>query len=219
MSNKKFIVVEGLIGAGKTSFIKLIESKYPNVKCIYEPVKEWIENGELDLFYKYISSDNPEVVDLACYNFQTYTFVTRIQSWLNAVEYSKDTEIFLLDRSIFSDRYFFVQNLYETGKLSLSKYNIYIKWWNMWSKIVPFNITHFIYLKVTPEVALERVKIRNRGEETNLSLEYQQQLYDKHEQFFNNLAMKNTIIDVSQVDYINTEEGKKYVLDIFEKLI
>ena len=76
---KKFIIIDGVIGAGKTTVISLIEKEINNykdqnlkVKAIYEPVKLWSDVGALQYFYKDIEKN--------CYEFQTYSYITRIKS-------------------------------------------------------------------------------------------------------------------------------------------
>ena len=56
-TNKKFIIIDGVIGAGKTTVISLIEKQIKKdgnlkVKAIYEPVKLWNDTGVLQYFYK-----------------------------------------------------------------------------------------------------------------------------------------------------------------------
>ena len=33
--------IEGNIGSGKSTLIRLLEKKYPEIICLLEPVKEW----------------------------------------------------------------------------------------------------------------------------------------------------------------------------------
>ena len=60
--DKKFIIVDGVISAGKTTLIKLIETKVNsnpdnikikkiNIKAIFEPVDLWTSTGALSYFY------------------------------------------------------------------------------------------------------------------------------------------------------------------------
>ena len=54
---KRFIVIDGVIGAGKTTLINLLIKKYNrinNIKVhpIFEPVDIWREVGALPEFYK-----------------------------------------------------------------------------------------------------------------------------------------------------------------------
>lgn len=42
-------------------------------------------------------------------------------------------------------------------------------------------MTFSVYLKTTPEVVYERMKVRGRSEETSVSLDYLKQLHNLHE--------------------------------------
>ena len=69
---KPFFVVEGNIGAGKSTFLRLVKQEIP-LQLVYEPLKEWQEvEGEnlLEKFYQ----DIPRWT----YTFHSYTFVTRV---------------------------------------------------------------------------------------------------------------------------------------------
>ena len=107
--SKKFIIVDGVIGAGKTTVISLIEKQINNnglnlkIKAIYEPVKEWNDTGALQYFY-----DN---IEKNCYEFQTYSFITRIESVIEELYNNQDADIYILERSIWTDKYIFMELL------------------------------------------------------------------------------------------------------------
>ena len=71
-NNQKYFVVEGNIGAGKSTFLKVINT-FLNAQVVFEPHEKW-QNvaGEnlLDRFY----ADTQRWA----YTFQTYAFITRI---------------------------------------------------------------------------------------------------------------------------------------------
>ena len=107
--NKKFIIIDGVIGAGKTTVISLIEKEINNetnkdgklkVKAIYEPVKLWNDTGVLQYFYKDIPKH--------CYEFQTYSFITRIESVIEDLYNNQDADVYILERSIWTDKYIFL---------------------------------------------------------------------------------------------------------------
>ena len=66
--------LEGNIGCGKTTLLKILEKELPTVTIVNEPLKEWESIGEgkvnlLDQYYK-----NPERWGLT---FQQFTLFTR----------------------------------------------------------------------------------------------------------------------------------------------
>src|SRR5271170_5009913 len=109
----KLLILEGNIGAGKSTLIKLL-SPNPNLEVIPEPTDKWQHNagGEnlLELFYK----DTPRWA----YTFQSNAFLTRIQAIFEQQKKSPDKEIFLLERSIYCDRFCFAKNCFESGLMT-----------------------------------------------------------------------------------------------------
>lgn len=203
--NKKFIVVDGVISAGKTTLIKLLENKINSegkykVKAIYEPVDLWNSTGTLQYFYEDIPKN--------CYEFQTFTYITRIQTVINEIYNNPDADIYILERSIWTDRYIFMELLKEmVGDLRMTMYN---HWCELWSYIMPMRVDKWILLNTSLDESLKRIKIRNRSAEHGISVEYQTNLYNKHIEFYDNL--KNTgksvvIIDNKLMDanFINDE--------------
>lgn len=203
--NKKFIVVDGVISAGKTTLIKLLENKINSegkykVKAIYEPVDLWNSTGTLQYFYEDIPKN--------CYEFQTFTYITRIQTVINEIYNNPDADIYILERSIWTDRYIFMELLKEmVGDLRMTMYN---HWCELWSYIMPMRVDKWVLLDTSLNESLKRIKIRNRSAEHGISVEYQTNLYNKHIEFYDNL--KNTgksvvIIDNELMDanFINDE--------------
>jgi len=192
--NKKFIVVDGVISAGKTTLIRLLEANINNdnnqfenkknkqnkniiVKAIYEPVDLWNSTGALQYFYEDIPKN--------CYEFQTYTYITRIASVIDEVYNNPDADIYILERSIWTDRYIFMELLKNlVGDLRMTMYN---QWCDLWAYIMPMRVDKWVLLDTSLEESLKRIKIRNRLAETGISEEYQTNLYNKHIEFYNKL--------------------------------
>ena len=189
--NKKFIVVDGVISAGKTTLIRLLENKinvegHYKVKAIYEPVDLWNSTGALQYFYEDISKH--------CYEFQTYTYITRISAVIDEIYNNPNADIYILERSIWSDRYIFVELVKDLlGDLRMTMYN---QWCDLWAYIIPMRVDKWVLLDTSLEESLKRIKIRNRIAETGISEEYQTNLYNKHIEFYNKLKEegKNIVI-------------------------
>ena len=200
---KKFIIVDGVISAGKTTLIKLLEKSINNqgkikVKAIYEPVDLWNSTGALQYFYQDIPSN--------CYEFQTYTYITRIASVINDIYNNPDVDVYILERSIWTDRYIFMELLRDmVGELRMTMYE---QWCELWAYIMPMRVDKWVLLDTSLEESLRRIKIRNRSAETGISVEYQTNLYNKHIEFYSKLqeAGKPVIIvsnNLMDANFIN----------------
>lgn len=170
----KSIIVEGNIGAGKSTFLRRLQDSL-HVEIVYEPHHKWQNVGGenvLDYFYK--------DTQRWAYTFQTYAFVSRIM----AQEESAAKTLYpsqVLERSVYSDRYCFAKNAYELGFITSLEWNMYKEWWAWFVQHYTTKPAGFIYLKTTPDVAYERIQKRSRFEESSVSYEYIEKLHDKHE--------------------------------------
>ena len=226
--NKKFIVIDGVIGAGKTTLIKLIQednnknhnnnnnhihnSNHPlKIKAIFEPVDLWNKTGVLQYFYSDITKN--------CYEFQTYTFITRISKVIDEIYDNPDADIYILERSIWTDRYIFVELLKETiGEMRMKMYN---QWCDMWSYIMPMRIDKWVLLDTSLEESLHRIELRKRDGEDGISIEYQTNLYNKHIDFYEKLkADKKPVIRIdSKLMDSNFINDKSKLYNIIEEIL
>jgi deoxyadenosine/deoxycytidine kinase len=211
---KHFIIVDGVIGAGKTTVISLIEKhinsyKDLKVKAIYEPVKLWSDIGALQYFYKDIEKN--------CYEFQTYSYITRIKSVIDEIYNCQDADIYILERSIWTDKYIFMELLKEiVGEM---RFNMYNTWWEMWSYIMPMRVDKWVLLDTSLEESLKRINSRNRNGENAVDKGYQTRLYIKHIEFYNQLQEENKPVviiesDIMDTNFIEDTEKIKKIIDL-----
>lgn len=181
-----YVVIEGNVGSGKSTFLKLIQN-YFEAQVVFEPHQKWQhEDSEHNLLGKFYTD-----TQRWAYTFQTYAFVTRI---ITQEEHMKNNPYALqfLERSVFSDRYCFAKNAYEQGHMNALEWKLYTEWF-AWlvDGYVP-KPTAFIYLQADPKICFNRLQKRDRVEEATVTLEYLEQLHDKHEQW---LLKKEGIAD------------------------
>jgi len=202
--NKKPIVIsiEGIIGAGKSTLLNILNNlniyaDTTNVCCIQEPVDEWKRSGALKEYYDSFATNNADIIRLSAYKFQTYTFVTRVNKIISEYKKNPNADIYILERCIYSDRYFFVEMLYHSGRFSSTDYKMYNDWWEMWKLIMPFDIDAFIYLKPSVDECMSRVKSRDRAGENQIQSDYQCELEKYHDNYFAQLktsAQKSPLV-------------------------
>lgn len=174
---QRTFIIEGNIGAGKSTFLHMLK-QYLNVQIMLEPHEQWQNVGDghnlLDLFYK-----DPR---RWAYSFQSYAFISRIILQQEHARTNPYT-IQIVERSVFSDRYCFALNAYELGYMNALEWKIYQEWFAWLVDTYLVKPDGFIYLRTDPTICYNRLKKRNRHEETGVSLEYITKLHQKHEQW------------------------------------
>ncbi|XP_045476470.1 deoxynucleoside kinase-like isoform X2 [Harmonia axyridis] len=170
------VSIEGNIGAGKSTCIEYFE-KLASVETYAEPIEWWRDvdgNNLLELLY----SDINTWISV----FQSYVQLSRLK-----VQTTKplkpDTIVQIFERSIQNNRFCFLEHAYRKGSLNSADYAVLDQWYRWIRENVDINLDLIVYLRTTPEVVYERVKKRNRPEETGLSLQYLKDLHDSHEKW------------------------------------
>ncbi|XP_052286459.1 thymidine kinase 2, mitochondrial-like isoform X2 [Dreissena polymorpha] len=109
--------------------------------------------------------------------FQSYVQLTM------ADVHRKDTQrpVKMIERSLYSARYCFVENLYQGGLMPEVDYAILSEWYNWIQDNEDMHIDLIVYLQALPVTCQERIKMRNRHEEQSVPLDYLESLNDLHE--------------------------------------
>ena len=213
-------LVEGNIGAGKSTFLQLVQKNLPELNVIFEPVNVW-QNEEcgkslLQNFY----SDTPRWA----YTMESFTLINRTYE-NNKIKSGKTS---LAERSIYSGYYCFAQNSYENGFMTQLEWNIYEKWFNFLTSHHGYQQPKgFIYLRTTPGNAYNRIIKRNRSAENLISFDYVNQIHEKHESFLLNhkgnktsLAANTPVLVLNaDVDFENDTQALKQMLDQLQNFI
>ena len=186
-STAKIIVVDGEIGAGKTTFLSVLKDQYHDKKVtiIPEPVELWRSTGALNEFYK-------DPINKA-YEFQSFATVTRITSARDIVMKNLDSDVFLIERSPLTDKHIFMK--LQEEKIPGYQLPMYHLWCDLWHQLYPLDLSGanvtFLVLKPDLNVCMNRTVNRGRREEVTqekktagVSLEYQTMLRKAHENFF-----------------------------------
>lgn len=169
------VLVEGNIGAGKSLFLDRFKD-VPGIQILPEPVNKWRDvkgSNLLQLMY-----EDPVRHALT---FQTYVQLTMVEQHLQV-----GAPVKLMERSLYSARYCFVNNLRNNEKLQQSEVEVLDAWFQyLISDESQFRtgVDLIVYMKTEPETAYERLKQRNRGEENLISLQYVKDLHCLHEKW------------------------------------
>ena len=169
-------IVEGNIGAGKTTFLTLLKKYIPELSIQLEPVNNW----QKDVYGQSLLASFYEQPKRWAYSMETFAMICRVQEHIQRQQNNNDLQV--IERSIYSGHYVFDVNGYKQGFMSELEWKIYLQWFNfIMSKCMPPR--GFIYLAVDPEVAFERIKKRKRDAESAISFEYLTQIHQQHQEF------------------------------------
>ncbi len=177
-------ILEGNMGVGKSTFLRLLGERFPSISVIQEPQDTWSnkKNGSslLENFYT-----DPK---RWAYTIETMTMFTRVKDHMVHQEDQNMAKI--MERSVYSGHYCFAMNGRAHGFLSDLEWDIYMGWADLMVNKQCQPPRGFIYLRAEPNICHERVKVRDRKGEETVSLEYVSQIHDWHEKF---LIHKTTI--------------------------
>lgn len=197
-----FIVIEGNIGAGKTTLSKRISHEY-NAKLIPE---EFAENPFLPKFYK-----NPD----------KYSFPLEL-SFLADRFYQLNKEIRnrdLFKSFIIADYYFTKSLIFAKNTLKDDEYSLYRRIFNIIYSSLP-KPDLYVYLYLDIENLLKNIKHRGRDYEQEISFEYLQKIQNGYFEYMkqHQSEFKFLVIDTNTIDFVrNPKDYEKIKEVIFGK--
>ncbi len=165
MREFKFIAIEGVIGAGKTSLTKILSNKLHTGALL----EEFEENPFLTKFYA---------------DRKKYAFHTQIYFLMS--RYRKQREIAQIDlfnSKLITDYLFVKDRIFAEVNLSEDEFALYDKIYSILSIDVP-RPDLVIYLQASPEALYKRIKQRGRIYERDIEFEYIEKLGEAYNTFF-----------------------------------
>ena len=168
-------LVEGNIGAGKSTFLQLIKNQLPHLEIAFEPINIWhtAEHGKSLLQNFYTDTKR------WAYTMENFTLINR--TFENSkINHGATT---LAERSIYSGYYCFAKNSYLSGFMNKLEWVIYEKWFKFLTSHTSYpQPSGFIYLRTTPSAAYNRIIKRGRQAENLISFDYVNQIHLRHEE-------------------------------------
>lgn len=170
-----FIAVEGSIGAGKTSFCHMlcqVRNDYDGpCDVLLEPVKKPTFRRLMGLFY-----EDPK---RWAFTFQMYALKERFQQHTWVSEMVLHGTAGVQDRSIFADGCF-ASIAHRLGNMTDDEWEVYAEMFGHIKRFLRYPDI-IVFLDVSPEVCLERIKLRARSEEVAIPLDYLRMLDEEHQ--------------------------------------
>lgn len=181
IKTKKIYALEGNIGAGKTTILKIIGKHFKDVELIEEPVSEWQNLGGMNLLDSFYS--DPKRWG---FSFEFYSMLTKIQALLKAA--NSDKPIIIIERSILSNKAF-MDISKELGKLDKMEYLMLMNTYDFYIQNVYPQLSGIIYLDTPVDECVRRITKRNRGEECSIEKSYLELLKKKFDEIANSSTM------------------------------
>ena len=184
-----FIGIAGMIGAGKSTLATRL-GELLQLPVYYEPVKD---NDYLADFYR----------DTARYAFAT-------QIYLLNRRFQQHQEVIwrggggIQDRTIYEDAVF-AKMLVKLELMDERDFNTYVSLFRHMSNFM-CRPNVIVYLDVSPERSMDRIRMRNRDVESGISLEYLQALYAEYEAFIADISRTVPVIRVDYDRFHSAEE-------------
>ena len=200
------ICVEGTIGVGKSTFLSkftdFVKGKF-EILTLPEPVGTWTNYGR----------ENRNLLDLMYRNEPGASLNFQLLALLSKVKQVKNLEgLFLSERSILAQRNVFIPALLHYQKISSLESELLTDWVDTLVPHLNLKPDCTVYLQCSPEACLNRIKIRNRPEEEDITLSYLRLLGDSYDKWL----LKD---DQNSVITIPYDTYPKDLVPIFEKII
>ena len=191
-----YVVIEGNIGAGKTTLATRISEEF-NARLILE---HFADNPFLPKFY-----DDPE----------KYSFQLELSFLASRYKQLKEE---LVPQDLFraftvADYYFMKSLVFAASTLKGDEYNLYRQiFYIIYGSLPKPDI--FVYLHLTPDRLLQNIEKRGRNFEKSITREYLQKIQDSYFTFFRqNPDNKFLVIDIENIDFVANQSHYRKIVD------
>jgi deoxyadenosine/deoxycytidine kinase len=192
-----YIVIEGNIGAGKTTLASMIARDF-NAKLILE---RFADNPFLPKFY-----DDPA----------RYSFPLELSFLADRYRQLKDE---LVEQDLFmsftvADYYFMKSLVFSSKTLEKDEFSLYRQiFYIIYSSLPKPDL--YVYLHVPPERLLRNIAARGREYEQSITAEYLSGIQDSYFNFFRqNPENRYLVLDTSNIDFVASDEDYQKVREV-----
>nr|WP_279285503.1 deoxynucleoside kinase [Clostridium sp. C8-1-8] len=193
------IVVDGVVGVGKSTLMGLIAER--GYISFEEPV---VDNPILEKFY---------------YDRERYSFPLQVFFLNKRFKHIKEASAIansVMDRSIYGD-VIFAKMLCDKGEMSVEEFDLYRELLeNMLEHVQPPKL--MIYLEVSVDEAMSRIKKRGRDYEQVVERAYWEKLNEEYRKYFYSYDVSPILkINVDGLDFENNDKDREYVMGLIEQ--
>jgi len=195
---KRFVAIAGNIGVGKSTLTARLAEKL-GWQPFYEAVGE---NPYLADFYG----------DMRRWSFHSQIFFLS-RRLRHHYQLLVSPESVIQDRTVYEDAEVFARNLYQQGNMDERDYGSYRELYEVMALFLP--PPHLlVYLKASVPTLLERIAMRGREFERNISPVYLGQLNDLYDRWISAFAICPVLtINADDVDFVRFDRDLSEVVD------
>ncbi len=206
MGDTPFITVEGPIGVGKTSLAKAISKQF-NIALLKEIVDE---NPFLGKFYD---------------NIEEWSFQTEMFFLCNRYKQLGDINQHYISKNkpVVADYHIFKNLIFAQRTLNQQEYSKYLHIYEILTKDMPIpNVV--IYLHASLDTLLERIEMRGREMEKNISPLYLEQLSIDYDQALSQFEAQHPEVPVlrfngDEIDFVKNSEDLDRIISELKSTI
>jgi deoxyadenosine/deoxycytidine kinase len=196
-----YLVIEGNIGAGKTTLAQMISEKY-HAKLVLE---QFADNPFLPKFY-----ENQEQFSFPL----EMAFLAERYNQLNRELSHFD----LFSAFTVSDYYFMKSLIFAQNTLQSDEYNLYRQFFTIIYDKMP-KPDLYVYLHKDTDLLLKNIALRGRTYESNISKEYLEKIAQGYFSYFRQQRdLRVLVVDSNSLDFVNRpEDFEKITETIFNE--
>lgn len=191
-----YLVIEGNIGAGKTSLAKKIAKEY-NANLILE---RFANNPFLPKFYK-----DPD----------RYSFPLELSFLADRYKQLKDDlgNFDLFKTFTIADYYFMKSLIFSRATLPQDEFHLYRQLFYIIYNSLP-KPDLFVYLHVNVDRLLTNIRNRGRSYEQQITPEYLEKIQEGYFDFFKqHPEYRFLVVDINQLDFVENQNHYKLIID------
>ncbi|MFZ1401147.1 MAG: deoxynucleoside kinase [Candidatus Promineifilaceae bacterium] len=200
--NHKFVAIEGVIGVGKTTLTRLLQTKFENASVLLEVFEE---NPFLAGFYK----DR----DSLAFQTQLFFLLSRYHQQHEAVPNALRHGMLISDYTFAKDELFAWLNLKDDELAMYGRVHAALG-----EKIPKPDL--IVYLQADHDVIMRRIALRDRPYERDMDPDYIARLAAAYEAWLNNVQDTHVLtINVNSLDYLSNEDDLAHVAALIQQTL
>jgi deoxyadenosine/deoxycytidine kinase len=194
-----YLVIEGNIGAGKTTLVDLLTKKYNG----REVLEGFAENPFLPKFYE----------DPKRYAFSVEMF------FLSERYHQLNNELLqqsLFDQNTFSDYFLSKSLIFARANLDSDEFELFYRMYQVMMTQLP-EPDLLVYLHRDVDDLQKNIQLRGRAYESDITNDYLLRIQESYFQFLKQQPLKMLLLDISGVNFINNPEKFNTICNIIDQ--